>query len=76
MIKALFERGEHDGVTLNVDQWTTSAPMVKAVIKGIITRDLYEDGAYYRPVNPLLPEYQAALKLINDPKRYNKLLNK
>jgi hypothetical protein len=49
--------------------------MIKAIIKGIMTRDLYDDGAYYRSVNPLLPEYKAALDLINDTKRYNKLLN-
>jgi carboxyl-terminal processing protease len=75
MTKALFERGEQDSVVMNVEQWTTSAPMIKAIIKGIMTRDLYDDGAYYRSVNPLLPEYKAALDLINDTKRYNKLLN-
>jgi hypothetical protein len=40
-----------------------------------LSRDLYDDGSYYRHVNPLMPDYQAALRLINSPDEYNRLLS-
>ena len=43
-------------------------------MKGLLSRDLYEDGSYYRAVAPLSPDYRAALELINDPARYDRLL--
>ena len=43
-------------------------------MKGLICRDLYEKGSYYRAVAPLNPDYVEALRLINDRERYERLL--
>jgi carboxyl-terminal processing protease len=72
---ALIERGKTDGVEYNEEQWLRSQPIIKRIIKGILSRDLYDDGSYYRHVNPLMPDYQAALRLINSPDEYNRLLS-
>jgi carboxyl-terminal processing protease len=72
---ALIERGKTEGVEYNEEQWLRSQPIIKCIIKGILSRDLYDDGSYYRHVNPLMPDYQAALRLINSPDEYNRLLS-
>ncbi len=48
--------------------------MIRAMLKGLMARDLYENGSYVRATNPYNPVYIEALKLISDPVRYNKLL--
>lgn len=70
----LIAAGEHEGVTFNEQQWQRSRPYIIALIEGLLSRDLYEDSSVFRFLNPLLPEYQEALKLINDTDRYDSLL--
>ena len=73
--KQLIAEGERAGVAFNEEQWKRSRPYVVALIEGLLSRDLYEDSSVFRFLNPMLPEYQEALKLINDPQRYNSLLS-
>lgn len=75
LIDALIERGKNEGVEPDEEQLAISRPMIEAVIKGILVRDLYEDGSYFRMVNHLNPVYREALRLINDDNGYNSLLN-
>lgn len=70
----LIAAGEKDGVSFNEEQWQRSRPYVLALIKGLIDRDLYENGSVFRAINPMLPEYREALDLISDPMRYDSLL--
>ena len=70
----LIKRATEAGIEFNKEQWERSGPFVKAIMKGLLSRDLYEDGSYYRAVAPLSPDYRAALELINDPARYDRLL--
>ena len=52
-----------------------SRPLIATIVKGLIARDLFESTDYFRVVNPALsPSYRAALDLINDEERYNRLL--
>ena len=74
IIKGLVAQGETDGVKPDTTQLATSLPMFKAIIKGLIARDIYTDGTYVRAVNPLNPDFKAALELILDPERYARLL--
>lgn len=71
----IIARGESDGVKFNEEQWTTSKPLIMAIFKGLMTRDLYENGIYVRSLNPLSNDFNEALRLINDPVRYNRLLS-
>lgn len=70
----LIAAGTKEKVEFNEEQWLRSREYVLAVIKGLLSRDLYEDGSALRAINPLIPDYREALKLINDTERYNKLL--
>ncbi|MCI9054851.1 MAG: S41 family peptidase [Muribaculaceae bacterium] len=74
IIDELIARGDADGVPFNEEQWNTSREMILAVLKGLMTRDLYENGIYVRSTNPLSNDFLEAYRLINDPARYNKLL--
>lgn len=71
----MIERAAEAGVEFRAAEWERSAPLVRAIMKGLICRDLYEKGSYYRAVAPMNPDYTEALKLINDAERYNRLLN-
>lgn len=43
-------------------------------MKGLLARDLYEDGSYFRPLSKQNKDFNAALDLINDPERYSAIL--
>ena len=62
-------------IEFNEEQWNRSKPMIEAIMKGLIARDLFEDGSYYRPISVLNPDFIQALKLIHDPDRYTRILN-
>lgn len=71
----LIARATTEGIDFDQEQWERSAPMIKAVLKGLISRDLYDQGSYYRAISELVPDFREALQLINDPERYNALLS-
>ena len=73
-IRGIIAAGEANGVPFKEDQWQTSRELILAIFKGLMTRDLYENGIYVRSTNPLSNDFNTALDLINDPVRYHKLL--
>ena len=74
IMEQLIAAGEKDGVPLNEEGLETSRQVIEGVLKGLLVRDLYENGVYSRAVNKLDPVFNEALKLINDPERYHRLL--
>jgi carboxyl-terminal processing protease len=76
LIDDLVAYGEKEGVPANPEQLATSRKMIEAIVKGLLERDLYENGSYMRSVNPLNPVYNEAVAIITDEKAYNALLNK
>lgn len=70
----LIARGNDAGIEFNEEQWQRSKPMIEAIMRGLVARDLYENASYYRHLAPLSKEFNAALDLINDRERYNALL--
>ncbi|MDE6133946.1 MAG: S41 family peptidase [Muribaculaceae bacterium] len=70
----LRRRADEAGIEYNSEQWDRSRPLVLAIMKGLIGRDLYEGASYFRPISKLNPDFQEALRLINDPDRYDSLL--
>lgn len=75
LIDKLVEQGKKDGIEPNPEQLATSRKMLEAIIRGLLARDLYDNGTYVRSTNPLNPVFNAALDLILDPEQYNSLLN-
>lgn len=76
IIADIVKAAEDEGIKPNEEQLATSLPVVKGVIKGLLARDLYENGVYMRAVNHLDPIFNEALKIVNDPKRYDELLGR
>ncbi len=74
MLQGLIDTATADGIPFNETDWEKSREIIAAVVKGLLTRDLYENGIYVRSTNPLNPDFVEAVKLINDPERYNRLL--
>lgn len=66
---------EAEGLPFNPEEWERSAVFIRAMLKGLIARDLYDNGSYVRSTNPLNPVYTEALRLITDPKAYSSKLN-
>ena len=73
-IDALIERGNNEGVPFDEEKWNRSKDLIIAVLRGLMTRDLYENGIYARSINPLNNDFIEAYTLINDPERYYRLL--
>ena len=75
LVQNLIDAGTAAGIEFNADQWDRSKVVVTAIMKGLMARDLYSDGSYYRPLSKLNHEFNKALEIINDPETYNKILN-
>ena len=70
----LIARATEAGIEFNEEQWQRSRPTIEAIMKGLLCRDLYENGSYFRALAPLSKDFNEALRLINDTGRYNRLL--
>lgn len=75
LLEGLVEAGEKEGVKREDEQIETSRKVLTAMLKGLLERDLYENGAYIRAVNGLDPVFNEALRIITSPEEYNSLLN-
>lgn len=74
LVDKLIASATEAKIEFNEEQWNRSKDVVEAIMKGLIARDLYEDGSYYRPLSGLNPDFRQALSLINDPDRYDAVL--
>ncbi len=74
LIDELVSVAEAEGVKPDPEGLETSMPVIKAIIKGLLARDLYTNGVYSRATNHLNPVFNEALRIINDPKRYDAIL--
>lgn len=67
-------RAEAAGITPDEAGWERSRPLAAAIIKGLMNRDLYENGSYYRSIAPLNPDYTEAVRVARDKNLYRRLL--
>lgn len=74
IIDGLIAAGEKAEIPFNQEQWDTSRELILAILKGLMNRDIYENGIYVRATNPLNNDFREALSLIRDPQRYDQLL--
>lgn len=70
LMAALFEQGKKDGVEFKEEEYNRSRPILEAVVKGLIGRDIYEQSTYSKVVAPFDPIFSEAIAIINDPARY------
>ncbi|MBD5422194.1 MAG: S41 family peptidase [Bacteroides sp.] len=74
LLKEFTDYAAKEGVAFNEEQYNEALPTIKAIIKGMIGRDLFSQSTYFRVINELGNEYREALQLIQDTNRYNSLL--
>ncbi|MDE7427196.1 MAG: S41 family peptidase [Muribaculaceae bacterium] len=72
--KELIAQGEKDGTPFDEEGWERCRPYVTAALRGLILRDLFEDGAFSQATLMFEPIAREALEIINNPARYNLLL--
>ncbi|MCC8118976.1 MAG: S41 family peptidase [Bacteroidales bacterium] len=66
IIEGLVAKGQELGVGPNPEELETSRPVIEAIIKGYLTRDLYEYGTYVRATNPLNPVFLKAVEVLQN----------
>lgn len=71
---SLISLGKQRGIEFNEEQWNRSRPLVEGMMTGLIARDLYENASYTKHIAPLVKEYNTALELIADKRRYEAIL--
>ncbi len=75
MMRDLIAMGDQDSVKYDEEKYRTSEQLLKAIVKGLIARDVYGDpGAYSVVINHRNRDVQAAYEVLNDRDRYNRLL--
>ena len=75
MMRDFIALGEKDSVKYDEEKYRTSEALLKDIIKGLIARDIYGDASAYSVVlNHRNRDLQAAIEVLNDRERYNRLL--
>ncbi|MDE6270368.1 MAG: peptidase S41, partial [Muribaculaceae bacterium] len=70
----LIEQATKEGLEFNPEHWERSAVIIRAMLKGLMARDLYDNGSYIRATNPYNPVFVEAVKLLSDKPRYYRIL--
>ena len=75
MMRDLIDMGEQDSVKFDEDKYRTSQQLLKDIVKGLIARDVYGDqSAYNVIINHRNRDLQAAVEVLNDRERFDRLL--
>ena len=75
MMRDLIAMGEQDSVKFDEEKYRTSELLLKDIVKGLIARDVYGDqSAYNFIINHRNPDLKAAIEVLNDRERFDRLL--
>lgn len=74
LVAELVAKATSDGIEYKQDEYERSLPMIEAIMKGLIGRDLYDQSTYRHIVNPYNNTFSEALEIINSPTLYNSYL--
>ena len=75
MVEELTQLGLREKVEINKEELKTSAPLIRRVLKSMISRDLWTMDAYFRVYNEENDIVQEALRIISDDALYDRVLN-
>lgn len=73
-IEGLKAAGEKNGVRFDQTQYNVSAPEIKAVMKALIARDIWDMNEYFMVINENDQAISRALEVLNDSQFYETLL--
>ena len=63
----LIQLGTSLGATYNEDEFHTALPLIKAQIKALIARDLWDMNEYFQVINALSDSMKKAVELLENP---------
>lgn len=75
MMNALIAQARKDSVQSDSLETLLNNDILRLQIKAYLANDFYENGAYARIMNDVIPSYKQALDLITDERRYKQLLS-
>lgn len=76
IMQELKQLAEEEKIPFNEEEYNRSLPLMKLQIKALMARDLYEMNEYFQVINEVNDSYQEALRILNDPQRYEKTLGR
>ena len=75
MMRDLIAMGKQDSIKFDEEKYRTSELLLKDIVKGLIARDVYGDqSAYNVIINHRNPDLKAAIEVLNDRERFDRLL--
>ena len=75
MMRDLIAMGKQDSIKYNEEKYRISEQLIKAIAKGLIARGVYGDSSAYSVIiNHRNRDLQAAVEVLNDRERYDRLL--
>ena len=75
MMRELIDMGERDSIKFDEEKYRTSKQLIQDITKGLIARGVYGDtSAYNVVINHRNRDLKAAVEVLNDRERYDRLL--
>jgi carboxyl-terminal processing protease len=74
LLSRLLDLAAADSIPFDAGQYSRALPLITLQIKALLARDLYGTADYYRIINDNNDSLREALRLINDPSAYARIL--
>ena len=74
ILSDLRSLADAEKIALDEAQYTRSLPLIRLQLKALIARDLFDMTEYFQIINTANDSYVEALRILNDPARYARIL--
>ena len=76
LLQELRQMAAEKEIEFNEEEYNKSKAFISLQIKALVARDLFDMSEYYQIINDENPSLKEALRIINDPAAYNRILGK
>jgi len=74
LLQELINMASNEKVELNEEQYAKSKPLISLQLKALIARDLFDTSEYFQIINDENASLKEAIRVINDPVEYKRIL--
>jgi len=74
VLQELINIASNEKVEYNEEQFVKSKPLISLHLKALIARDLFDTSEYFQIINDDNASLKEAIRVINDPVEYNRIL--
>ena len=75
ILSDLRSLADAEKIAFDEAQYTRSLPLIRLQLKALIARDLFDMTEYFQIINTANDSYVEALRILNDPARYARILD-